>query len=740
MTTNVLDTGVVAFSSQGRLLEELGLRLVASPEIALVELIKNAYDADSPDCEVQLANGGDVLVVSDHGHGMSLDTFKHYWMQIGTGNKLSEPRSPRYERLLTGAKGIGRFAIRYLGDHLTLESTAFDTKRGQLTTLRANFNWPDVDTTADLSQARIPYQLLIAKRHATTGTTLTIGKLRTDAAFTTSRSFRSNVLKIVSPLQGLDVGNFHRATLMGSLDPGFKVILPGDEATSDANLAELILRNAWARLTISLEGNDIAMQVYFPRQKKPRTLKAKAQTAIKNGFFADIRFFPRRKGVFENKEVDGTMAWQWVRENSGVAVIDHGFRIKPYGFADDDWLNLDVDSARNRRDWRSAIAEKHFPIPSLLKPNPAANPALNLPYNAQLVGAVSIETNRNPSRTEGGDLICSMDREGLLGNRGSAELKEYVRGGIEFLAHCDKEELARIEAEEAKAAAKSARADIHKAISNIQDSPTLTSRDKARIVKNYSALADRLDEQEKYADRSRQSLMTMSLLGVVAGFMTHESDAILHELEQATHQIEQLAKRLPELKETSKMLSRRLETFRGFVEYSKLFTKKAAPDDLRPFSAAGQVRFVIARFKSFADDRKIDARCEIAKDVMSPAIPVSAYSGVLLNLYTNALKAILSVRASLTKPQIVFRGWNEDRKHIVEVLDNGVGVPIEFRKRIWDPLYTTTAYPENPLGPGMGLGLPLVRQVVRDLGGTVVLLPNAPAGFSSCFRVTFHAP
>ena len=141
MAKNVLDTGVVCFTSQGRLLEELGLRLVASPEIALVELIKNAYDADSPDCEVRYTADGISLVVADHGHGMTLDDFKNQWMQIATGNKLSEHRSPKYKRLLTGAKGIGRFAIRYLGDQLTLESTAFDKTRGKLTTLKAKFDW-----------------------------------------------------------------------------------------------------------------------------------------------------------------------------------------------------------------------------------------------------------------------------------------------------------------------------------------------------------------------------------------------------------------------------------------------------------------------------------------------------------------------------------------------------------------------------------------------------------------------
>ena len=128
MAKNVLDTGVVSFSSRGRLLEELGLRLVASPEIALVELIKNAYDADSPDCEVRFTEAGNSLVVTDHGHGMTLDDFKNQWMQIATGSKLSEHRSPTFKRPMTGAKGIGRFEIRYLGDHLALESTALDKK------------------------------------------------------------------------------------------------------------------------------------------------------------------------------------------------------------------------------------------------------------------------------------------------------------------------------------------------------------------------------------------------------------------------------------------------------------------------------------------------------------------------------------------------------------------------------------------------------------------------------------
>jgi len=61
----ILAKDSIPFQAEGRLLQELGLRLVASPEVALVELIKNSYDADSPTCCVRLADNEKTLVVAD---------------------------------------------------------------------------------------------------------------------------------------------------------------------------------------------------------------------------------------------------------------------------------------------------------------------------------------------------------------------------------------------------------------------------------------------------------------------------------------------------------------------------------------------------------------------------------------------------------------------------------------------------------------------------------------------------
>jgi signal transduction histidine kinase len=333
-----------------------------------------------------------------------------------------------------------------------------------------------------------------------------------------------------------------------------------------------------------------------------------------------------------------------------------------------------------------------------------------------------------------------MDREGLLANDGSEQLRKFVRAGIEFLAHEDKAELDRLAEEEAKEIARSAREEIQKAIEYIERSPTLIPRDKARIVKQYRYLADRIEEQEEYSAQARRSLITMGMLGVVAGFMMHESKAIMHELEQAVQQVRGLVKKNPELAKTADQLSSRLENFENYLNYARLFVQNVRTPKEQPLSAAGQVRQVLNRFKTFAVERGIKVTNDVSSDVMTPPLPVTVYSGVLLNLYTNALKAVIAAQSSVPEPLICFRAWNEKKKHIVEVSDNGVGIPPELQKRIWDPLYTTTSDVGNPLGSGMGLGLTLIKQVVSEFEGSISLVSKPPPGFTTCFRVEFPNP
>jgi signal transduction histidine kinase len=123
--------------------------------------------------------------------------------------------------------------------------------------------------------------------------------------------------------------------------------------------------------------------------------------------------------------------------------------------------------------------------------------------------------------------------------------------------------------------------------------------------------------------------------------------------------------------------------------------------------------------------------------VRTPPLAPAVYTGVLLNLYTNGLKAVLSASASIHDPKVSIRAWNDRKGHYLEVADNGVGIPPGLRKRIWEPLYTTTSDTANPLGSGMGLGLTLIKEVVEQAGGHIELLETPPPGFRTCFRVEF---
>jgi signal transduction histidine kinase len=737
MAERQIDSGSIAFQTEGRLLQELGERLVASPQIALVELVKNSYDADAKTCTVSLANRNRSLTVADDGIGMNYDQFANRWMRIATSGKVLERVSPAYKRRLTGQKGIGRFAVRFLGKTLELSSIAYDPGRKYKTHLIASFDWTQLDQEQNLDHATIPYKLFRAEEDAETGTTLTIGGLRIGAEETQSSPFRTAVLKIVTPLQGLNGGRFRTNVSDDGgkrKDPGFQVILPGEDIASSDNLdlAKQVLDRAWATLTINFENDVLTYTATFSNDEKPVRLRCKRKSLIRNGFVADIRYFPRRAGVFRGGEVDGQKAWAWVRENSGVAVIDHGFRIPPYGQQDDDWLAIDADNAHNSRAWRSSISDALFPI-AAENLNSGENPMLILPTNYQLVGAVFVESTPVGSRTDG-DLITAMDRQGFLYNDAFEQFVDFVRGGIEFLAKEDRASLQRAAERDAKAAARQTREDFKEAIKFIEDSPTIPKAEKTRLVKEYSGLTTKLQEVEDYDRVARQRLQAMSALGIVAGFMTHEASRIFASLGDILPELKRLARNHPTIRQDIEKFQKAYQALEGHIEYTRTFIDATQSGRAAVFKAAGQVELVIERFGEFARSRNITVENEIDRGLDAPRMPVAVYSGILLNLYTNALKAILAVASPQTRQRIVFRAQNEGRMHIIDVLDTGIGIPPNMRDRVFDPLFTTTSSADNPLGSGMGLGLSLVKSLVDSLKGKIGIV-NPPQGFSTAFRV-----
>ena len=223
----------------------------------------------------------------------------------------------------------------------------------------------------------------------------------------------------------------------------------------------------------------------------------------------------------------------------------------------------------------------------------------------------------------------------------------------------------------------------------------------------------------------------MSLLGVVAGFMTHEFGAAVAVLQAAQRDLESAND--PLATERAARLADRIKTLQQFATYASGYIQgsKTAPDS--PYKALPRLRQVAKVFGSYAAERHIAVEISVEKDLDAPLVPSSLYNGIAQNLLSNALKATTSNPSS--DPQtIAFRAWNERRWHTIEVSDTGVGIDDTLRDRVFDPLFTTTSRRLDPLGSGMGLGLTLVRRGAAAYGGTANVV-DPPPGFNTCIQV-----
>ena len=105
----------IPFKVSARTARLIGRENIASSKGAIIELVKNSYDADSPISLIYFNKEKDELFIIDSGEGMTEQIIIDHWMTIGTDNKANDIFTET-GRVKAGAKGIGRFALDKLGD------------------------------------------------------------------------------------------------------------------------------------------------------------------------------------------------------------------------------------------------------------------------------------------------------------------------------------------------------------------------------------------------------------------------------------------------------------------------------------------------------------------------------------------------------------------------------------------------------------------------------------------------
>jgi len=173
------------------------------------------------------------------------------------------------------------------------------------------------------------------------------------------------------------------------------------------------------------------------------------------------------------------------------------------------------------------------------------------------------------------------------------------------------------------------------------------------------------------------------------------------------------------LKRSFPVFRRSTKRISNFVQDMLSFSKARAPMR-EEAQLAAIIKDAHETFTDIFERKKIDVTVD-TNAVNGPIFvdPKSIYR-CMLNLLTNAADAVPVVGGQI---RIVARSQRENVK--INITDNGLGVPEEYRKKIFDPFFSTKG------AQGTGLGLAVTQKIVQEHGGTLTVmdLPDGGAHF-----------
>lgn len=174
------------FSVDTRLTRLLG-ETYRSSEIALKELVDNAWDADAENVWISLPMmlTTEAIIVRDDGSGMTAQEMRGEYLNIASDKRTrTGERTPRHNRKVKGRKGIGKFAGLTVAEQMQVETVA----RGRKCTLVINKR-ELVENQSDLEMVPLPFTEIDAK-YGEAGTTVLLTALDTQMNFPTPDRLR----------------------------------------------------------------------------------------------------------------------------------------------------------------------------------------------------------------------------------------------------------------------------------------------------------------------------------------------------------------------------------------------------------------------------------------------------------------------------------------------------------------------------------------------------------------------
>lgn len=724
----------------------LGRESVSKVESAIIELIKNSYDADADVCFLYFDIRNNCLYLIDNGMGMTKKIIENYWMTIGTDNKKTEYISSK-GRIKSGEKGIGRFALDRLGRICELYSkndeenvirwktdwNKFEESGKMLDDIDAEFEFLTSNLTSFLPRKiKKSIEKLQAEKNTNfnfeRGTIIKIVDLRDDWTEGKILSLRKSLEFLIPPMeqdsfilcmQREEESEYKLVENIFLEEYDYKIEAEFDGEYFNVDLFrkefdlarvpnDVFLAEAFREFPYRKE--DFYKNSLFLKYKISELLNNNSKELIndvkKIGKFKFKYIFMKlstsKKEEYFYKEI-GKNRKKWLEEHGGIKIYRDNFWVRPYG-----------ESGSNSFDWLGLEARNNA--------NPVAVSDERGGWtvrNAQGQGSVFI------SRTENIAILDKSSREGIIENGSFNLLKDILIKLISILEK-DRAYIARNfkmyhDKMNEKEIVKKRSIELAKSISekNIKDD---------NIESKASDLVD-LANTIKYLEEDKEELISeLKLMRVLAtnGLTT---TAVVHDLKTINDILvsrvdgfkcaikegndELINRNINDLLKTDSFMKSWISVIINQVKIDK---RKRLKRDI-----CHTIVEIIDVIKSILENKQINLKYNNNGLKIEKKIFVSDFESIFYNLIINSIESF--ERKSRDSREINIEITNQESGFCISYSDNGFGLEDNFK----DP-YEVFEYGVSSKisrdgdNVGTGLGMYIISSTVREYDGEIKII------------------
>lgn len=664
----------IRFSSD--ILKRLGEELNPGIDKSILELVKNSYDADADNCTIDLhkneSTGTYTLCITDDGDGMTPEEINNGWLVLGHSQKTKE-KTPK-GRIPAGSKGLGRLAALRMGTSVELSTVSKNTPQFSSNLL---INWEDYDKESIVDNVELE---IIEKENSSgkKGTSVIINGITQHIYWGEIKKLAKELILLSDPF--------------GDTPSAFNPILISEEFTEFNNLvkkryfneatyhvvASLASKNQYSIFVKDWKGNNIFETTTDLPEANYNTVNLKFELWI----------FVLNSTAFVSREVTITDIRIWLKEFGGISFYQNGIKVAPYGDEGNDWLELNLQRAKS----------------------PEERPSTNT-----VIGRVVVEDNEEL-------LHQKTDRSGFIENEAFFELKKFCTDVLNWVAN------RRLELAEQRRAQARIETPIE---SDVQKEKVIElfkaeKFDREETKKAFQAYETAKQKEIETLKKDILLYRTLSTAGIEAATFAHEmqtehikniylykatiNNIVTQHVE--TPYKERILKQIEHLELALSALDVSSTATLSIIKHEK---RKIEKIDVQKI-----INSVVTNFDDFYKTKNTKVLVNKIEDNLNIFGTISSIECIIINLITNALTALEKKENERKIVEINFEIIDSNTFSLI-VSDNGNGLEDIDEKDIWLPGRTTKIN-------GTGLGLTIVRDTVKDLGGTCSVVSTGKLG------------